>query len=71
MYIDILILPDLLKPINKGSPFLNFLQCIAFRDVNPVSPTHFLVIPRNPIPMLSKAADGDTEVGYIDTIKNI
>lgn len=38
------------------------VQCIAFRDVNPVSPTHFLVIPRKPIPMLSKAADEDTEV---------
>ena len=38
---------------------------MAFRDVNPVSPVHILVIPRKPIPMLSQAKDEDTEVLYI------
>ena len=38
------------------------IQCIAFCDVSPVSPTHFLVIPRKPIPMLSAAEDEDTGV---------
>lgn len=41
---------------------VRLLQCIAFHDVNPVSAVHFLVIPRKPIPMLSKALDEDTEV---------
>src|SRR5690348_15827361 len=31
--------------------------CVAFRDVAPQAPTHILVIPRKPIPQLSKASD--------------
>ncbi|KAF6025631.1 HINT1 [Bugula neritina] len=34
-------------------------KCIAFRDVNPVAPVHFLVIPIKPLPQLSAAKDGD------------
>ncbi|XP_026756152.2 adenosine 5'-monophosphoramidase HINT1-like [Galleria mellonella] len=34
-------------------------QCVAFHDVNPQAPTHILVIPRKPIPQLSKAGDED------------
>ncbi|XP_003747123.1 uncharacterized protein LOC100907821 [Galendromus occidentalis] len=34
-------------------------KCIAFRDVNPQAPVHFLVIPRKPIPMLEKAVASD------------
>jgi histidine triad (HIT) family protein len=34
-------------------------HCVAFRDVAPVAPTHVLVIPRVPIPQLSKASDSD------------
>ena len=30
--------------------------CLAFKDVNPQAPTHFLVIPKKPIPKLSDAA---------------
>lgn len=30
-------------------------QCIAFRDVNPVSPTHVLVVPKEKIPTLNDA----------------
>ena len=37
-------------------------QCMAFHDVSPVAPTHFLVIPRKPIPTLSAATDDDNEV---------
>ena len=39
------------------------LQCMAFTDINPQAPVHFLVVPRKPIPRLSQAEDGDTEVG--------
>nr|BAN21116.1 protein kinase C inhibitor, putative [Riptortus pedestris] len=37
-------------------------KCMAFHDVNPQAPTHFLVIPRKPISRLSEADDGDTEL---------
>ncbi|XP_059062563.1 adenosine 5'-monophosphoramidase HINT1-like [Achroia grisella] len=37
-------------------------QCVAFRDVNPQAPTHILVIPRKPIPQLSKAEDEDEQL---------
>ncbi|MEN9784824.1 MAG: hypothetical protein RLZZ299_88 [Pseudomonadota bacterium] len=29
--------------------------CVAFRDIAPQAPTHILVVPRTPIPMLSHA----------------
>lgn len=38
------------------------LQCLAFRDVNPQAPVHFLVIPRIPIPRISEAHDDDAQV---------
>lgn len=34
-------------------------QCVAFDDINPQAPVHFLVIPRKFIPQLSKADDTD------------
>ncbi|KAM4689875.1 putative HIT-like protein isoform 1-T2 [Rhinophrynus dorsalis] len=37
-------------------------KCLAFRDVNPQAPVHFLVIPRTPIPQISKVASSDTEL---------
>ncbi|KAM3956136.1 histidine triad nucleotide binding protein 1 [Aphomia sociella] len=37
-------------------------QCVAFHDVNPQAPTHILVIPRKPIPQLSKAEDEDEQL---------
>ncbi|KAF5904875.1 histidine triad nucleotide-binding protein 1 [Clarias magur] len=38
-------------------------QCIAFLDVAPQAPTHFLVVPRKPITQISKAEDGDAAGG--------
>ncbi|XP_012261768.1 adenosine 5'-monophosphoramidase HINT1 [Athalia rosae] len=32
-------------------------QCVAFHDVNPQAPIHFLVIPREPIVQLSQAKE--------------
>ncbi|KPP67946.1 histidine triad nucleotide-binding protein 2, mitochondrial-like [Scleropages formosus] len=37
-------------------------RCVAFRDVNPQAPVHFLVIPRIPIPRISEAKDDDAEL---------
>ncbi|XP_020313605.1 adenosine 5'-monophosphoramidase HINT1 [Oncorhynchus kisutch] len=37
-------------------------QCIAFHDVTPQAPTHFLVVPRKPIVQLSKAEDSDAAI---------
>ncbi|XKL65304.1 hypothetical protein PGB90_008724 [Kerria lacca] len=34
-------------------------QCVAFHDVNPQAPIHFLVIPRKPIRMLSEVDETD------------
>ena len=34
-------------------------SCLAFNDVAPQAPVHFLVIPKKPIEMLSKAKDDD------------
>ncbi|XP_063309599.1 adenosine 5'-monophosphoramidase HINT2 [Pelobates fuscus] len=37
-------------------------KCLAFRDVNPQAPVHFLVIPKSPIPGISHVRAGDTEL---------
>merc|ERR1711934_1203221 len=34
-------------------------KCLAFSDVSPQAPTHFLVIPKKIIPMISQADDSD------------
>lgn len=38
------------------------MQALAFRDVNPQAPTHFLVIPKKFITGISAAEDTDREV---------
>ncbi|KAG8514648.1 Histidine triad nucleotide-binding protein 1 [Galemys pyrenaicus] len=34
-------------------------QCLAFHDISPQAPTHFLVIPKKPISQISIAEDAD------------
>ncbi|XP_026858680.2 histidine triad nucleotide-binding protein 2, mitochondrial isoform X2 [Electrophorus electricus] len=34
-------------------------KCLAFRDISPQAPVHFLVIPRAPIPRISEVHDND------------
>ncbi|XP_026281565.1 adenosine 5'-monophosphoramidase HINT1 [Frankliniella occidentalis] len=34
-------------------------QCIAFHDIAPQAPVHFLVVPKKPIPSLSATEDAD------------
>lgn len=41
-------------------------HCLAFRDVAPQAPVHFLVIPKRPIVMLADATGGDaTLLGHL------
>merc|ERR1712012_742837 len=37
-------------------------KCVAFNDVAPQAPVHFLVIPRKRISMIEKAEDGDGDL---------
>jgi histidine triad (HIT) family protein len=41
---------------------------VAFHDLNPQAPVHFLVIPRKPIEMLAAADDSDESVIYFYSI---
>jgi histidine triad (HIT) family protein len=34
-------------------------QCLAFHDVNPQAPVHFLVVPKKPIPRIDASEPGD------------
>lgn len=38
-------------------------QCLAFNDISPQAPTHFLVIPKRRIPLLDESSENDKEVG--------
>ena len=53
------------KIINKEIP-ANILfendNVIAFRDVNPVAPVHFLVIPKKEIPTLNDIDENDKDI---------
>lgn len=37
-------------------------KCLVFRDVAPQAPVHFLVIPKRPIPRISRVGPQDTEL---------
>ncbi|XP_061672876.1 histidine triad nucleotide-binding protein 2, mitochondrial isoform X2 [Syngnathoides biaculeatus] len=37
-------------------------KCLAFRDISPQAPIHFLVIPKVHIPRISQARDDDAEL---------
>jgi len=55
--------PTIFSKILDGSIPATFIhqdeQCVAFKDVAPQAPVHFLVIPRKPIAMLEEAEDVD------------
>lgn len=41
-------------------------QCVAFKDINPGAPTHLLLVPRKPLPMLSDArAEDQMMLGHL------
>lgn len=43
-------------------------HCLAFNDVNPQAPVHFLVVPKKRIPMLDEATENDKDV-IIDILR--
>lgn len=46
-------------------------QALAFRDVNPQAPVHFLVIPKKPIAKLSDAEESDQALlGHLLLVAN-
>ncbi|XP_034041359.1 histidine triad nucleotide-binding protein 1-like [Thalassophryne amazonica] len=38
---------------------MGFTECVAFNDISPQAPTHFLVVPKKPIVQLATADDSD------------
>ena len=44
---------------------ISTLQCVAFHDINPKAPTHFLVIPKKPIRRLAEASEEDENVSVL------
>ena len=56
--------------ITRGEIPTDFLyedeQCVVIKDIYPQAPTHVLIIPRKPIPMLSEAdADDQSLLGHL------
>jgi len=41
---------------------LMFPQCVAFKDIAPQAPVHFLVVPKKPITSVMTAEQEDVEV---------
>lgn len=40
--------------------------CLAFNDINPQAPVHFLIIPKKPIPTINDMEEGDQQlVGHL------
>lgn len=48
-------------------------RCVAFHDINPQAPVHFLVIPKRHIPGLNEITPGDSdEIGHVfQTIREL
>ncbi|KAG2466511.1 HINT1 protein, partial [Polypterus senegalus] len=51
--------PKHVTQMQPGGDALSCPGCIAFHDVAPQAPTHFLVVPKKPIDQLSKVEDSD------------
>ncbi|XP_033724923.1 histidine triad nucleotide-binding protein 1-like [Pecten maximus] len=52
--------------ISRGEVPCKFIyednQCMAFNDMSPQAPVHFLVIPRKPIPKIEDATEEDEQL---------
>ncbi len=46
-------------------------EVIAFRDINPVAPTHLIIIPKKHIPSLARLSEAESPlIGHMVTIAN-
>jgi len=46
-------------------------EVIAFRDINPLAPTHVLIIPKRHIPSLAQLTDAETPlIGHMTKVVN-
>lgn len=54
------IFDKIIKKEIKANIIYEDSECLAFQDVNPQAPVHFLVIPRKRIQKLSQSSDADT-----------
>lgn len=59
---EITIFDKIIKKEVKADIIYEDDKCVAFNDVSPQAPVHFLVIPKQRIPMLDDATANDTEV---------
>lgn len=59
---DLTIFEKIIKREVKADVIYEDEKCMAFNDVSPQAPVHFLVIPKRKIPMLDDATANDTEV---------
>ena len=53
------------KIIDKEIPSITHYEddlCIVIEDINPKAPIHLLIIPKKPIPKLSKASEEDVSI---------
>ena len=53
--------------MNLYSLLTIIFQCLAFNDIAPKAPVHFLIIPKKLIPRLQDADDGDEQVKIDNT----
>lgn len=59
---EVTIFEKIIKKEVKADVIYEDDKCLAFNDVSPQGPVHFLVIPKRKIPMLDDATAGDKEV---------
>ncbi len=43
-------------------------RCVAFDDISPQAPTHFLVLPKKPLAMLDAATEEDETVSLLRSL---
>lgn len=59
---EITVFEKIIKKEVKADVIFEDDKCLAFNDISPQAPVHFLVIPKRKIPMLDDADATDAEV---------
>ncbi|VDN97173.1 unnamed protein product [Rodentolepis nana] len=61
---------DIIRKTSPAKILYEDDQCIAFKDIGPQAPVHFLVVPKKYIDKLASAADDDEEVKAWNVVGN-